>query len=108
MSDEVIKLVLDNQEKQQRQLDRLDRSMETVANAVEKLAVIDERMANDRDTLKRYGERLDEHAKRIWTLEITDAKNSWIHAIWGTATSKLITTLVTAAIGAACAYWGLK
>ena len=108
MTDSVLKKVISNQEQQQKQLDRLNSSMQTVAEAINKLAVMDEKIANDRALAKKHGERLEEHAKRIWALEMRSAENNWIYSIWGTVTSKALTTFIVAVISAALYYAGGK
>lgn len=108
MSEKAIEMLLSNQVQQGKQIESLGDSVKEMAKAVNKLAVIDEKMANDRRTIDRHESRLDEHAKRLWDLEQTKAEHKWFFNIWDSVASKVATTVITGAIMAGLAYWGLS
>jgi hypothetical protein len=64
--EDILRVILANQEKQDARLANMEQAIVTIAR-------IDERQANQRDVLARYGMKIDDHDRRLDDLERSSA-----------------------------------
>lgn len=88
-NDNAIKLLSMQQDKMHDDIKEINSSLRSVAEALQNLAVLEQKHADAMDTIKRAHSRIDKietdvkaevkgHEKRIQNLELHDAKTVWI------------------------------
>jgi multidrug resistance efflux pump len=88
-NESTIKLLAMQQDKMHDDIKEINSSLRSVADALQNLAVLEQKHADAMDTIKRAHSRIDKvetdvktevkgHEKRIQNLELHDAKTVWI------------------------------
>ena len=90
---DTLSLIVRNQENQDRRLERIESALITLTR-------VEERQASQRETLARYGRRLDEHDERLNVLERTTGSRGiffrWLERLGLVGAGGVITKLISA------------